>query len=256
MTDATIFNQFLIWPFINLLIFFYVGFQALRIPGALGLAIIAMTFLVRGALHPLTSKQMESTRKMQALKPQIDQLAKKYAKDRQKLQQEQLKLYQKEGINPAAGCLPLLLQFPILIALYRVFWRILSNGNGAEVVEQINKIVYFPFLKIQSLDLNFFGVNLALHPGQWREHGLWLLSIPVITAVLQWYQTKLMTMGQSLPTVEGDKKSDDPSQQMQKQMGLIMPLMIGFFAYSFPVGLSLYWNTFTVFGILTSKPKK
>ncbi|OGK54697.1 hypothetical protein A3B56_01715 [Candidatus Roizmanbacteria bacterium RIFCSPLOWO2_01_FULL_45_11] len=264
MTDPTIFNQFLIWPFINALMVFYAAFRWAMIPGALGWAIISLTLVVRGALHPLTAKQLESARKMQELKPHIDKLQKKHKDDKQKLQQEQLKLYQEHGINPAAGCLPLLLQFPILIALYRMFLGLLSNGNLSETVDHINQIVYAPWLKIESLDLSFFGLNLAQQPSAWKEAGWWLLLIPVITGVLQWYQTKQMMPKPAEQSVEDMKKgkgkekekgNDNFAAELQKQMAFIMPVMIGFFAYNFPLGLSLYWNTFTVFSLVNTNKK-
>lgn len=257
MTNPGLFNQLLIWPFINLLIVFYKGFSFLHIPGSLGFAIIALTLTIRGALHPLTAKQMESAQKMQELKPHLDKLQHKHKNNKQRLQQEQLKLYQKHGLNPAAGCFPMLLQFPVLIALYQVFWQILGNSNLTEMISQINKIVYFSFLKIQSLDLWFFGFNLAAKPSQWQQYGWWLLLIPVVTGLLQWYQTKLMTGVQRIEIKEQKTKNkeqkENMGQEMQKQMALMMPLMIGFFAFSFPIGLALYWNTFTVFGIVSQK---
>lgn len=258
MTDPTFFNQFLIWPFINALMLFYAAFRWAMIPGALGWSIIALTVVTRGALHPLTAKQLESARKMQELKPHIDKLHEKHKNDKQKLQSEQLKLYQEHGINPAAGCIPLLLQFPILIALYRVFLGLLSNGNLTETVDHINQIVYVPWLKIESLDLWFFGLNLAQQPSAWKEAGWWLLLIPVITAVLQWYQTKqLMPKPVEQKEVKKDTKTDENfAAEMQKQMAFIMPIMIGFFAYNFPVGLSLYWNTFSAFSLINPLQRK
>ena len=198
---------------------------------------------------------------MGKLKPELDKLNEIYKNDKQRLHQEQLKLYQQAGINPAAGCLPLLLQMPILIALYNLFFQILSNGNMAKVVTEVNKAVYFPFLKIQSFDLSFFFLNLSSKPSEWQKSGWWLLLVPVITAVLQYWQTKLMvpqtkTVKPAIVKREDGKevkKDEDMGQAMQKQMSIMMPLMIGFFAYSFPLGLSLYWNTFTLFGIIQQK---
>ena len=171
-----------------------------------------------------------------------------------RLQQEQLKLYQQAGINPAGGCLPLLVQMPILIALYNLFFQLL-NADRAQVVSQINKVAYFPFLKISSLDLAFFGSNLAVKPSDWQSKGFWLLTIPLITGLLQYWQTKMMVPATQALVPKENKKEDekgnnDMASTMQKQMLLMMPIMIGFFAYSFPLGLSLYWNTFTVFGII------
>ncbi len=265
MTEPNIFNQLLLWPILNILIAFYKAFSTLVIPGAFGLAIISATSLIRLLLYPLTTSQLKSAQKMNALKPHMDKLSQMYKNDKQRLQAEQLKLYKEMGINPAAGCLPLLLQFPILIALYNVFFNLLGQGNIAQVIKDINKIIYFPFLHLNNLDLSFFGLNLTYRPSDWQKFGWWLLLIPVITALLQYWQTKLMTPAlpvthnkqqtTNLPAGQAgnkkeEKKSEDMGSMMQKQMSIMMPLMIGFFAYSFPVGLSLYWNTFTVFGII------
>lgn len=133
------------------------------------------------------------------------------------------------------------------------------------MVSEINKVVYLPILKINSLDLSFFGFNLASKPSDWQKLGWWLLAVPVITGLLQYWQTKLMTpatqktdnkeqitslAGRQAKNKDEKKKDEDMGTVMQKQMSIMMPLMIGFFAYSFPLGLSLYWNTFTVFGII------
>lgn len=254
MDQPTIFNQFLIWPIINLLLVFYKLFEFLKIPGALGLAVIALTVLIKMILAPLTAVQMKSAQKLSLLKPRIDKLNELYKNDKTRLSQEQMRLYKEAGVNPAAGCLPLLLQFPILIALYNVFFSVLGNGNLVKLTEEINRIVYLPALKIARFDLSFFGTNLAYKPNQWQQYGWWLLAVPVLTGLLQFWQTKLMTpsqpKNQTPNTKPSDGKEEDMSAAMQKQMSIMMPLMIGFFAYSFPLGLSLYWNTFTVFGII------
>jgi YidC/Oxa1 family membrane protein insertase len=259
MTQGTFFNQLLIWPIINLLVAIYKGILFLGIPGALGLAVIVLTVIIRLVLHPLTVTQLKSAQKMAKLKPEMDKLAAKYKNDKARLNQEQLNLYKNAGINPAAGCLPTLLQFPIVIALYQVFFEVLSKGDTPQVVADINKILYSSALKINSFDLNFFGLNLAHKPDQWQQFGWWLLLVPLITGLLQFWQTKLMTPVQPKTeakdiVVDKDgkevKKEDDMGTAMQKQMMFMMPIMIGFFAYTFPLGLSLYWNTYTVFGII------
>lgn len=249
MTDPTIFNQILIWPILNLLIGFYKLLLLLHLPGALGLAIIVLTVFIRLLLSPLTNSQLRSAQKMQELKPKIDELSKKHGKDKVKLQQAQMQLYKEAGVNPAAGCLPLILQMPVFIALYNVFWQVLNNGNLEKIISEINQVVYLPILKITFLGFSFFGLNLADKPSAWQTQGWWLLAIPLITAALQWYQTKLMAPPSQKPEVE-NKKEDDTAAMMQKQMSFLFPLMIGWFAFSFPVGLSLYWNTFTVLGII------
>ena len=255
MTSPTFWNQFLIWPILNVLIAFYKLFETLRFPGAFGFAIILLTVVIRLILYPLMHAQLKSARKMANLKPHLDELSKRHKDNKQALQQAQLALYKEHGINPAAGCLPLLVQFPVLIALYNVFFQILNNGNMEKLISDVNTVLYHPALAITKLDLTFFGANLGVKPSQWQTAGMWLLLIPVITAVLQWYQTKLMMSPSSANSKlesneKKEKKPEDTAAEMQKQMALITPVMFGFFAFQFPLGLSLYWNVFGLFGII------
>ncbi len=264
MTNPNLWNQFLIWPIVNLLVAFYRLFEWLHIPGPLGWAIILLTIAIRLLLYPLMQKQMASAKKMANLKPHLDAIHAKHKDDKAKLQQAQLALYKEHGVNPAAGCLPLLIQMPVLIALYNVFYQVLTNGNLEKVVTDINSVVYVPWLKLASLDPTFFGINLGIKPSQWQTHGMWLLLVPIITAGLQYWQSKLM-MPSSVPPSgtsaskpglvkktegEKDKKPDDTAVEMQKQMAMITPLMFGFFALQFPLGLALYWNVFGLMGII------
>lgn len=251
------FDSFFVIPILNVLVGFYRAFQVIGLPGALGLSVILLTVIIRLILHPLTATQLKSTYKLNKLKPELDKIAARFKDDKKRIQQEQLKLYQQAGINPAAGCLPLLVQMPILIALYNLFNQLLSNGNLPKVVESINNVVYLPFLKINALDLSFFGLNLAHKPSDWQKFGWWLLAVPVLTAVLQYWQTKMMVPQTRKLEVRSEKledekkdKQEDMGAAMQKQMAIMMPLMIGYFAYTFPLGLSLYWNTFTIFAII------
>lgn len=258
MTDPNFWNQFLVWPIVNILMVFYKIMEFLHIPGPLGIAIIFLTLVIRLVLYPLMNAQLKSAKKMAALKPHLDALSAKHKDDKQKLQQAQMALYKEHGVNPAAGCLPSLIQLPVLIALYSVFNQVLANGNLSKVVADINQVVYSPLLRVSALDLNFFGVNLGVKPSQFQTYGWFLLAIPVITAALQWYQTKLMmptvasTQPDYHPVKEGEKveKKQDTAAEMQKQMALIMPVMFGYFAFQFPLGLALYWNVFGVFGII------
>jgi len=264
MSSPNIWNQLLIWPITNLLIAFYKLCEFLHIPGPLGFAIILLTIVIRLLLYPLMHVQLKSAKKMSDLKPHLDALNAKHKDNKQALQQAQLALYKEHGVNPAAGCLPTLVQFPILIALYNVFYQLLGSTNITAFLTELNKILYFPFLHLTKLDFMFLGANLTIKPGEWQKYGWWLLSVPLITALLQWYQTKLM-MPSSVPqsgtsagkpallknegTKEPEKKKDDMGD-MQKQMALITPVMFGFFAFQFPLGLSLYWNVFGLFGII------
>lgn len=261
MTSPTIWNQLLIVPIVNVLVALYKMFEWLRIPGALGFAVIGLTVLIRLLLYPLMASQMKSAKKMADLKPHLDALSAKHKEDKKALQQAQLDLYKQHGVNPAAGCLPLLIQMPVLIALYNVFYQVLQNGNLTKLIEDINTVLYVPVLKLTNLDLTFFGTNLAVKPSEWQTHGWWLLAIPVMTAGLQWWQSKLMLpagsnskiLDQKSQQIEKDKKEEkkqDDMAEMQKQMAMITPIMFGMFAYQFPLGLALYWNVFGLFGIM------
>jgi len=258
----------LVNPIINILVAFYKGFEYLHIPGPLGFAVIGLTILIRLLLFPLMQAQLKSAKKMARLKPHLDALNVKHKGDKPGLQAAQLALYKEHGVNPAAGCLPLLIQMPVLIALYSVFYQVLNTGNLAKELAAINKVVYYPALKITNLNLNFFGLNLAIKPASFQQHGWWLLSIPVITALLQWYQSKLMMQGSMVASSSvttpvksvnknskelakpEEKKPEDTAMEMQKQMAIITPLMFGYFALQFPIGLALYWNVFGLFGIM------
>jgi YidC/Oxa1 family membrane protein insertase len=258
-------NTLLVNPIINVLVVFYKAFEALGVPGPLGFAVIGLTIVIRLLLYPLMQAQLKSARKMQNLKPHLDALNTKHKNDKQALQQAQLALYKEHGVNPAAGCLPLLIQMPVLFALYNVFYQVLNNGNLAAVIERINGVVYHPALKLTNFDLTFLGVNLGIKPNQWQTQGWWLLAVPLITAALQWWQSRLMMA--SVPSAQAtetrnkqqatskkggkeEKKPEDTAAEMQKQMGIIMPLMFGYFAFQFPLGLALYWNIFGLFGIM------
>ncbi|MBI5613307.1 membrane protein insertase YidC [Candidatus Gottesmanbacteria bacterium] len=277
MENINLWNQLLIWPIVNVLIAFYKLFEWLHVPGPLGFAIILLTVVFRLVLYPLTKVQLASAKKMQNLKPHLDALNAKHKDDKTALQQAQLALYKEHGVNPAAGCLPMLVQLPILIALYNVFYQVLNNGNLEKMIETINKVVYHPALRLTTFDFTFFGINLGIKPNQYQQYGYWLLAIPVVTGLLQWYQSKLMlpVKPSAISDQSSDKKNQrsvirqekntlkaedgklkaepdavDQSMEMQKQMAMITPIMFGYFALQFPLGLALYWNIFGLFGII------
>lgn len=258
MTNPTLWNQLLVWPIINLLVALYKLFEWMHIPGPLGFAVIGLTVVIRLILYPLMAAQMKSAKKMQQLKPHLDALNAKHKDDKKALQQAQMDLYKQHNINPAAGCLPLLVQMPVLIALYNVFYQVLQNGDLVKLTGEINQVLYVPALAIGTLDLSFFGTNLGVKPDQWQTHGIWLLTIPLITAGLQWWQSKLMmsqipaaaVVKKSPGNGKEEKKPEDTAMEIQKQMAMITPIMFGVFAYQFPLGLALYWNVFGLFGIM------
>lgn len=219
------------------------------VPFSLGFSIILMTILVRFLIYPLTNAQLRSMQSMQKLKPHLDKIKDKYKNDKGRQQKETMELYRQHGINPAAGCLPLIIQLPIFIGLYNVFFQII-NINGQSAIEGINNVLYSKALHLErGWDTNFFGVSLVASPASsWQATPI-LVLVPLLTAVLQFIQSKMMTVGKS-EEVKSPQQKDDFQKAMQTQMIYIFPLMIGFFSFSFPVGLSLYWNTYAVFGII------
>lgn len=259
---GNIFHLYFIQPLFNLLVAFYKLFEYINAPGKLGLSIIAFTVFIRLVMYPLFKKQMDTTKKMQDLKPHLDKLQEKHKNDKQKLQQEQLRLYQEAGINPAAGCLLAVVQIPVFIALYNALNFFINNGVGAANLAKINKEIYFNQLKITTIDINFLGYVLTKTPA---HGGAWFyFLIPFITGILQYFQVSVTMVTPAEPAKkDGDKKSDtgeDFQKAMQTQMKYMFPIMIGFFSYNFPVALSLYWNVFSIFSIiqyyLTKEKKK
>lgn len=237
---------------------FYGLLSTANIPGSLGFSIIILTVIIRMALWPLTAAQLKSSKKMAELKPHLQKIKVEHGKDKVRHQQEVSRLYKEHGINPLSGCLPLVLQMPIFIALYQVLLKFV-NLTSPELLAGINDRIYITALKLQEVpNTNFFGLNLSTKPNEWSTAGLFLLTIPLITGVLQFIQSKMLVADEKKtapkPAVKQNKQEkeslEDSMSQMQSQMAYIMPAMIAFFAYGFPVGLSLYWNTFTVIGII------
>lgn len=245
-----IFNTFFFGPIINLLVGILHVLQLVNMPGALGLAIIVLTIIIRLLIWPITNAQLKSAKKMADLKPKLDELKKKHQGDKQGLAAAQMSLYKEHGVNPAGGCLPTLLQFPILIALYQTIFAFFSGSEG---LTKINDILYFPWLNLNSApDLNFFGLNLASKPSV----GL-LILIPLLTAALTFIQSKMMAPKplKNYPTDSPKEKKEkegieDSMMAVQSQMMYMMPVMIGYFAFQFPIGLALYWNTLTILSII------
>lgn len=251
-----LFNLVFFAPVINLLVLIFQGLSSLNIPGALGFSIMILTIVIRVLVWPAMSSQIKSAKKLSDLKPHMDQLRKKHKDDKQGLATAQMALYKEHGVNPAGGCLPALIQIPIFIALYQAIINILPGAGGH--IDNINKLIYFPQLKLPTtIDPNFFGLNLGVKPSEFGSLGVYLLLIPVITAALTFVQSKM-----ALPKPIKPYPSDSPKEikekegleesmsQVQSQMVYLMPIMIGYFAFSFPIGLAIYWNVYTIAGII------
>ncbi len=200
--------------------------------GSFGLAIIALTVIVRLITWPLNKRQLNSTKALQEMQPKIQELQKKYGKNQQKLQQEMMKLYKEAGVNPL-GCLwPMLIQFPIWIALYQAIMRALATTP--ENLLDLAQRLYSWDIVNQAIPLSsqFLGLDLA---GQGN------IILAIIVGGTMWVQQKMT----QAPAV-------DPRQaSTSKIMLLMMPLMFGFLSLSFPAGLGLYWAVSNIIGIIT-----
>ena len=248
-----IFNTLLVHPLINALVAIYQALYYLHVPGALGLSIILLTVLIRFIMYPLTVAQIKTSQEMMKIQPLINKLKEKYKKDPKRLQQEQMALFKEHGVNPAAGCLPSLIQIVILVfGFYPAILKIFAL-KPKETVSAINHIVYFDPIRLTHIwDTNFFGIPLGAMPADlMKSMAIVAILIPVITAVLTFIQTKMMMPEAPIEkAVKPKSGTPDFSQAIQKQMLYMSPLLIGFVSFRFAIGLSLYWNTFTIFGII------
>ncbi|GAW93650.1 YidC/Oxa1 family membrane protein insertase [Calderihabitans maritimus] len=191
--------------------FFYIITDKIGIPNY-GLAIILFTVAVKIILYPLTYKQMKAMRKMQELQPKVKEIQEKYKKNPQKSQEELMKLYKEHGANPFAGCWPLLIQMPILIALFRSLQVFFDPTKHPDYVN----LAHAKFLWIDNLG----------NPDP--------LLLPILVGVTQYLQQKVTS-----PNIQ---------DQTQKTMLYMMPIMLAVISRGFPAGLSLYWVVFSVVG--------
>jgi YidC/Oxa1 family membrane protein insertase len=230
-----IWTTFILRPMLNALLGLYsiLGHQ-------FWLAIIIFTILIRVLMTPLMLPQQRAAKKMQDLQPQLKELQKKYGKDREKLAQEQMKLYKEGGASPFSGCLPTLVQFPIWIGLYQSI--IQSLGHQPLQLLGLSQNIYGGLRGMisASVPLNrfFLGMDLSLEPSVLG--GLTYL-LPVLVAFTMWLQSKMATPA----------GADPQAASMNQSMTVMMPLMFGFFSLNFSTGLSLYFVVSNIIGIIT-----
>ena len=249
-----LFNTLFLGPILNILIFIYKLLEMINFPGALGFSIIVLTIAIRLLIWPTTKAQLKSAQKMMELKPFLNELKTKHKDDKMALQRAQMQLYKEHNINPAAGCLPILIQLPLFIGLYQAIINVFPGAGGGNL-EFINSLLYNSWLHLNEIpDSGFFGLNLALKPS---DAIATLSFIPLVTAALTFIQSKMM-MPKAMPHHKDEspketkekESMEDMMGMMQGQMVYLMPVMIGYFAFQFPVGLAIYWNTFTIMGII------
>ena len=218
-----------------------------------GLAIIVFTILVRLLTHPFTARQIRSSQQMQELQKskKWQDIQKKYKNDREKLSQEQMKLYKEEGVSPFGACLPTLLQFPIIIGLYQSIIRALASTplqlfqfsaliypfipNAAALIPINSQFLWMDLSQPERISLGFIPESVPI-----LGEGLPLLAIIVV--ITSYLQSKLMVQTQAPGAGQG-------GAQMTQMMNLYMPLLMGYFALTFASGLALYFVTSNLFTI-------
>ncbi len=219
------FDFFLYFPLFNSLVLVYD-----YIPGHdFGLAIIFLTIIIRVILYPLSVKALKSQKTLQSLQPQLQELQKKYKDDKEKQAKETLELYRREKINPFSGLFLALVQFPILIALYRVFW----NGLKPKELSNLYGFVVNP-VHINAIFLNMVDLSKPS------------LLFAVLAGILQFFQTKML-----LPKLTKDQgKGADIAVMMQKQMVYFFPFITVIILLRLPSALGLYWIVSGIFSIV------
>lgn len=220
-----LFNEVLYRPLFNGLIFLYNAIP----PHDFGVAIILLTIIIRLILYPLNQKAIVSQKALGGLAPQIKEVQNKFSTDKVKQSQALMELYKKNNINPASGCLPLLIQLPILFALYQVFWNGLNPDN-------LN-VLYSFISRPEAIDPMFLGlISLA------KANAV----LAILAGLFTFWQSKMMVINQPSPAGQ----AADFSATMNKQMVYFMPLITVFIAWKLPAGLTLYWVVTTLAGIL------
>ncbi len=230
-TLSFLFNEVLYRPILN----FLVILQNV-IPGHdFGIAIIILTVFIRLLLWPLASQSIRSQKALQEIQPELNKLKEKYKNNRQEQAKAMMGLYKTKKINPASGCLPILIQLPILLALY---WAFL-NGLKSPISESLYSFVNFS----NHINPMFLGLlNLSQKS----------LGLAILAGVLQYWQTKAAMSAKKSSVAAKEEKGDAPdfSSMMNKQMLYMMPVITVFVAASLPSALALYWLTSTGFTII------
>lgn len=198
--------------FISQVIEFFYGLTAMAGVANYGIAIIIFTIVFKVVLFPLTYQQLRSMQRMQMLQPKVAEIQKKYKNNPQKSQQAMMELYQKEGVNPFSGCLPLLVQLPILYALFAAMRSFFDPTQNVDV-----NLAHAGFLWITNLGLQDPYYILAVLAG-------------AMTFIQQW-----VTM-----------KRAGTMEQTQRTMLYIMPVFMGYISAQFPAGLALYWVVYSL----------
>jgi len=209
-----------------------------------GVSIILFTILIRLLTHPLTVQQFKATKSMQKLQedPRYKKMQEKYKNDKERLAQEQMKLYKEHGVNPMGSCLPTLIQFPLIIGLYQSVIRAMA-ASPYELF-RLERIVY-PWLnnaaKLLPLENQFLWMDLG-QPERITVFGIAIPLLAILVVITTYLQSKLIS-----PPSDG---GNDQAAMMTKSMSIYMPLLMGYMSYSLASGLALYFLASNIFGIV------
>lgn len=222
---SAFFYTFLSRPLFNVLIWLYNV-----VPGRdLGVAIIILTIIIRLAFYPLSQKAIKSQKAMAEIQPKIKEIQKKFKDNKEEQAKAMMDIYRQYKINPMSGCLPILIQFPVLIALYHVF----ISGLNVQKLEMLYSFVQKPAV----LNLMFLGI-VGLSERS--------LVLAVLAGISQYFQAKTMPQIKSL----GKSGSFDFTAVLNRQMIYFMPLLTLFIAWTLPAALSIYWIVNNIFSII------
>ena len=229
---GSVFNAIFFQPILNLLVWLYV-----TVPGQdIGIAIILLTIVIKLILYPLTHLQIKQQRAMQELQPKIEEIRKRLKDDKEKQAAELMELYKKDKVNPAASCLPLLIQLPVFIALFSA----LKTGLASHGLNMLYPFVPNP----QTINTMFLGIFDLTKPNY---------VLAILAGLVQFWQTRqilkppaaTVTVAPEVAKSEG-AKDESMTAIMNKQMTYMMPIMTVVIGFSLPGGLTLYWLTMSV----------
>lgn len=227
---AVFYNTLFYRPVLNLLIFLYN-----IIPGQdIGLAIIALTIIVKAILLLPSAQSIRSQRALQAIQPEIDALKQKHGKDKEALAKELMGVYKKNRVNPLSSCLPILIQLPFLIAVYQAFRVGLSSP------EKLQGLLYSFIALPQVIHTTFLGFLDLGRPN---------IILALIVGGAQFWQAKMLLVRRPPMKVPGSK-DEDITAMMSKQMLYMAPVMTTVISISLPSGLALYWLVTTLLTVV------
>ncbi len=224
-------QSLVVWPLAKALVWLDDWLQTVGLTYHWGWAIILFTVIVKAVTFPLTLTQMRGMQAQKDIQPKIQELQKKYGKDREKLSAEQMKLYKEAGVNPLSGCLPLVIQMPILFGLYAALVAIGPNLANAS-------FFWIPNLGFPSYSQGMAWLGEAYNAGDWYTLIAYLI-LPILLMVSQFVMQKWMTPAMPQAADSGN----NPTAGMTKQLTYMMTFMFGFFTLQVPSGLTLYWVT-------------